>query len=198
MNDSDTPAAPDGGRDADVLTRGFLTYVLIPAWLVAGLLDWYWHRATKIERTSGTVESVTHVLMAAEAGAGIMLGLFCEIDAGVIATMAGAAILHEATVAWDVAYTKRLRPIHQYEYHTHSFLEALPFVTAAFAAFMYPHQARALVGLSSEPPRLRFRPSRTPPSPATFAALGAGVLLGVVPYFEELVRCLRAKPGAGT
>ena len=59
---------------------------------------------------------------------------------------------------------------------------------------MSPGQARALAGFGSERPRFALRLSRTPPKPATFAALAIGVLLGVGPYVEELVRCLRAKP----
>ncbi|HYW53805.1 MAG TPA: hypothetical protein VE826_07545 [Dongiaceae bacterium] len=194
MDGTEEASAQRRGRDADALTRDLLTYVLIPAWIVPGLLDWLWHRQTKIERTAGAHESLTHVLMAAEAGAGITLGLFCEIDAGVLAVMWAMAVLHEATVVWDVAYAAPRRKVAQHEHHTHSFLEALPFVTAALASFMSPAQARALAGMGPERPRFALRLSRTPPKRAAFAALAAGILLGVGPYAEELVRCLRVKP----
>lgn len=181
--------------DRDRAVRAFLTYVLLPAWTIPGILDWYWHRQTKIERTAGAHESVTHVLTALEAGAGVMLALFFEIEAGVIAAMLGAALLHEATVMWDVGYALPRRPIRQRELHTHSFLEAFPFATTAFAALVNPEQARALFGIGSALPRLRFRPKR-PPLPLTsmLAIVAASGLAGVAPHIEELVRCLRANP----
>ncbi|MDB5072472.1 MAG: diguanylate cyclase [Candidatus Eremiobacteraeota bacterium] len=181
-------------RDADELTRAFLTYVLIPAWLVPGMLDWMWHRKTKIERTAGAHESVTHILMALEAGAGITMGLFLEIDAGVIAAMFASALVHEATAVWDVGYTLPRRTISQAEQHIHSFLEVLPFVGAAFAAFVHPEQTRALLGAGPARPRFAFRLKRTRPPLATVVAVAASGLFGVAPYVEELVRCLRVEP----
>jgi hypothetical protein len=181
-------------RNAGAITRAFLTYVLIPAWLVPGMLDWAFHRKTKIECNAGPHESLTHLLMAVEAGAGIAAGLFLEVDAGVIATMLASALVHEATVIWDVGYTKSRRPISQAEQHTHSFLEVLPFVGAAFAAFMHPEQARALVGVGADRPRFAFRVNRAPLPLATVVALAASGLFGVAPYVEEMVRCLRVKP----
>ncbi len=185
----------DPSPQTDALARSFMTYVLLPAWVVPGVLDWYWHRQLRIERTAGAHESLTHLLMAAEAGAGMMMGLFLEIDAGVIAAMLGAALLHEATTIWDVAYAAPRRPVPPREQHTHSFLEALPFVTAAFAAVANPEQALALVGLGRERPRLRFRP-RHPAQPLgrTLAILGVCGALGMLPYAEEMARCLRARP----
>jgi hypothetical protein len=186
----DEPFSPD----PDAATRAFLTYVLIPAWLAAGVLDWVWHRKTKIESTAGAHESLTHVLMALEAGAGVTLGLFFEIDAGVIAAMTGSALVHEATVMWDVGYALSRRTIPQAEQHTHSFLEVLPFVAAAFPAFANHRQTRALLGIGPARPRFAFRLNRTPLPFATFVAVGASALLGVAPHVEELVRCLRARP----
>jgi hypothetical protein len=180
-------------RDPNAATRAFLTSVLIPAWIAAGLLDWQWHRVTKIERTSGAHESLTHVLMSVEAGAGIAAAMFFEIDAGVIAAMLASALVHEATVVWDIAYTKGLRRIPQAEDHTHSFLEVLPFVAVAFAAFARRAQARAMIGLGDERPRWQFRPNLRLPF-ASLLAVAAGGVLGVGPHVEELVRCLRVRP----
>jgi hypothetical protein len=193
-DDPGTGARQPPVRDPDLATRDFLSCVLIPAWIAAGMLDWTWHRMTKIECNAGAHESLTHVLMAAQAGLGITAGLFLEIDAGVIATMTACALLHEATVVWDVAYAAPRRTVAQHEDHTHSFLEALPFATAAFAAFANPAQTLSLAGLGTERARFGFRPSRTPPQARTYLALAAGILFGVAPYAEELVRCLRVKP----
>lgn len=181
-------------RDADAMTRAFLTYAIVPPWLAAGILDWYWHRTTRIERTAGAHESVTHVAMALQAGAGVAMGLFLRIDAGVIAAMFASALAHEATAAWDVGYTLRRRKIVQAEQHTHSFLEVLPFVAAGFAAFVRPDQTRALFTGGPARPGMAFRLNRRPLPRATVAALVASGLLGVAPHLEELVRCLRVNP----
>ncbi|HEY0615700.1 MAG TPA: hypothetical protein VGC96_13695 [Candidatus Elarobacter sp.] len=180
-----------GGSSA---TRAFLTYVVVPAWLTAGLLDWMWHRRTKIEATSSAHESLTHVLMALEGGAGIAAGMLFETDAATIATMLAAALVHEATVVWDVGYTTSRRRIPQAEDHTHSFLEVIPFAAAAFAAFQHPNALRALPRLLARRsvPALRLNPEPLPR--ASLVALLAGGLLGVGPYAEELVRCLRVRP----
>ena len=181
-------------EDAGAATRDFLTFALIPAWIATGLLDWTWHRMTRIEENAGAHESLTHFLMALESGIQITSGLFLEIDAGVIATMWACALLHEATVVWDVAYAAPRRKVAQHEDHTHSFLEALPFTIAGFASFANPAQTLALLGRGPERARFGFRP-RTGAVPArTYAALAAGILFGVGPYVEELVRCLRVKP----
>jgi hypothetical protein len=189
---------PDGRAprqpDANATTRAFLTHVLIPAWLVAGLLDWLFHRKTKIQCNAGAHESLTHVLMALEAGAGIATGLFFEIDAGVIAAMFGSALVHEATAMWDVGYTLPRRTISQAEQHTHSFLEVLPFVAAAFAAFAHREQTRALAGTAAARPRFALRVNRAALPRATVVALAASALFGVAPYAEEMLRCLRADP----
>jgi hypothetical protein len=181
--------------DRAAAARAFLTYVLLPAWVVPGVLDWYWHRVTKIEKNAGAFESLTHVAMALEAGLGVTTPLFFEIDAGVIAVMLGSALAHEATAMLDVGYAKLRRPIPQYEQHTHSFLEVLPFVAVAVTSFLQPEQARALVGLGSERPRFRFRFQHPRlPLAQMLAIVGTTGLLGVAPHVEELVRCLRAKP----
>jgi hypothetical protein len=39
--------------------------------------------------------------MFAETGVPVLLGLFCEVNAGVLATAAGAVGVHSATAYWD-------------------------------------------------------------------------------------------------
>lgn len=75
----------------------------MPLWLGAGLADWYLHRRTRIEDTSGPRESAIHSLMFAETGVPVLLGLFCEANAGVLATAAGAVGVHSATAYSDQA-----------------------------------------------------------------------------------------------
>src|SRR5205807_9731248 len=75
-------------------TRRLLQYVVVPVWVGAGFADWLCHRRTSIETTAGTEESVIHALMMSEAGVPALLGLFFEVNAGVIATTLAALGLH--------------------------------------------------------------------------------------------------------
>src|ERR1700709_279030 len=86
-----------------VLTR-YLLYYLIPLWTAAGTIDWYWHKQTDIEHTAGTKESLIHLLMFSECGIPLFLGLFFEINAGLLSTMFSGLLVHEATAFWDVSY----------------------------------------------------------------------------------------------
>ena len=51
--------------------------------------DWWCHRRTDIEHTAGPTESAIHALMMAEAGVPALRGLFCEVNAGVLAATYG-------------------------------------------------------------------------------------------------------------
>src|SRR5947209_16158443 len=78
-------------------TERYLLYFTVPLWVVAGSLDYFWHRRTKIETTSGTTESTIHALMMTEAGIPMLLGLLLEINSGVILLMMVAFLAHAAT-----------------------------------------------------------------------------------------------------
>ncbi len=176
-------------------TEGLLTYVLLPIWFVPGVLDWYWHRRTRIEETAGARESVLHLLMEAEAGIPVAAFLFLETDAGVIAASLLAVALHQATVMWDVAYATPRRKVAPAEQHTHSWLEVLPMMTAAALACSRPGQVRALLGRGPERPRFAFRPKRKPlPRPYVAAMLLGAAAFVALPFGEELYRCLKASP----
>lgn len=176
-------------------TRRSLLYFVVPLWLAAGLADWDRHRRTHIETTAGAHESAIHALMMTEAAIPAMLGLFLQVNAGVLLTAYAALGIHELTAIWDVAYAETRRRVTPTEQHIHSFLEVVPLMAVSFLTVLYWDQARALIGIGPSRPRFGLRPKRQPLSPryiaALFAAIGACV---VVPYGEELWRCLRANP----
>jgi hypothetical protein len=173
-------------------TRRALQWFVLPVWASAGLADWACHRRTDIEHTAGPTESAIHALMMAEGGVPTVLGLFCEINAGVLAATYGALALHELTAIWDVAYADDGRDVTPTEQHVHGFLERVPMMAAAFLTILHWDQARAAVGAGGRAD-WKLRSKRNDVS-GTYKAAILTAITGLValPYGEELVRCLRA------
>jgi len=180
--------------DRDGLLRGFLTQVIVPCWSLAGAVDWIFHRRTKIEEHAGTHESLTHVLMANEGAIGILAAILFETDLAVVGLTFAAAALHEATVFWDVSYASERRDVSQLEQHTHAFMEVLPFVVALYATYLYVDKERTAKSGEAPSDRGWFRLNAEPLSAPSATGLIASMVLGVVPYVEEFVRCWRVHP----
>ena len=176
--------------------RRLLLGAVMPLWLGAGLADWYLHRRTHIERTAGPRESALHSLMFAETGVPILLGLFCEVNAGVLATALGAVGVHSATAYWDQAYAEQRRRVTPIEQHVHSLLEVSPLMAALFLTALHWDQAQALTGIDRYRPRFAIRLKRRDPlsNAARIRLLMAVAVFGVLPYAEELWRCWQANP----
>ncbi len=150
------------------------------------------HRRTNIEHTSGTRESAIHALMMAEAGVPVMLGLFARINPLVLGTMYGAAAVHAATALWDVRDATEDREVRPVEQHIHSFLEVLPLTAISFLSCLHWDQVRAFTG--TDPDLWKFQPKRERLSGGYAAGIAAAVgCFIVLPYGEELLRCLRAQ-----
>lgn len=176
--------------DVASLLQDVLLYAVIPAWLCAGLADWACHRATDIEHTGGTKESLLHIAQLSEVGLPLLLSLFFEINALVVATMIAGLILHQATAMWDVRWANATRSIPPIEQHVHSILEMAPvMVFAGLAILNWPavhelFEGRLFLSLAPKGQSL--------PAPYLTVLLLAVVAMGMVPYGEELLRCLRA------
>ena len=177
-------------------TRRLLLGGVMPLWLGAGLADWYLHRRTRIEQTAGPRESALHSLMFAETGVPVLLGLFCEVNAGVLATAAGAVAAHSATAYWDQAYAEPRRRVMPVEQHVHSLLEVSPIMATFLLTALHWDQAKVLAGQDRQPPRFRPRLRRHDPlsTTARVTLLAAVTAFGILPYAEELLRCWRANP----
>jgi hypothetical protein len=178
-------------RGVDEATRRALQWFVMPIWIGAGLADWWCHRRTDIEHTAGPTESAIHLTMMSEAGLPALLGLFCEVNAGVLAVTYATLATHELTAIWDVAYADGRRRVTPTEQHVHGFLERVPLMATAFLTVLHWDQARAVVGAGGEPD-WRIRAKRRPLSRryriGTIAVVG---VLGGLPYVEELARCPR-------
>jgi hypothetical protein len=191
------PAGPaDLRRTAGIQSavRRLLLGGVMPLWIGAGLADWYLHRRTRIEDTAGPRESALHSLMFAETGVPVLLGLFCEVNAGVLATAVGAVAAHSATAYWDQSYAEPRRRVTPVEQHVHSLLEMSPVMATFLLTALHWDQAEALVGQDSQPPRFRLRLKRRDPLSlaARVTLLASVTVFGVLPYAEELLRCWRA------
>lgn len=182
--------------DTAEVTRNFLLYFIVPLWLAAGIADWACHRATDIEGTTGAKESLMHLLLLVEVGIPVLAGLFLEVTSPVLALMIVSFFLHEATALWDVSYAVTRRKVTPIEQHVHSFLEMVPLMAIAFIAVLHWPQVKALLGVGAHPADLSIRLKKKPlPSRYIAADLSANLLLGWLPYLEELWRTLRASGG---
>jgi hypothetical protein len=179
--------------DTAQATQRYLLYFTVPLWVVAGSLDYLWLRRTKIETTSGTLESTIHALMMTEAGVPMLLGLLLEINAGVILLMIASFFAHAGTAIWDVAYAVERRKVTTSEQHVHSFLEVLPFCAVSFVICLHWGQFASLFRLGSERPRFKLQKKEPPLATAYLAAFLGAVAVNGAAYGEEFLRCFRAQ-----
>ncbi len=125
--------------------ESLLHWGLIPVWRVPGLVDWWFHRRSGIERPDhgGTEEPLIHSLMLAESGLPVLLALFGEVNPGAAAVLT-AALAHEAAAHRDLALASgSAREVTAGEQQTHSFVETLPFMlVGVLAASNWPRLPR--------------------------------------------------------
>ncbi len=185
--------SPESGDErVATASRRFLNFVLLPGWMAWGFADYLCHRSSEIENTSGTHESLTHGLMIATTGAGIVTAMFCEVNGLVLLIIAASTFAHEAVVLWDVGYAAKTRPPSPTEQHIHSFLEVLPFTGLAVSLCLNSGDAVALFDPAKRAEQLRFKAKREPRSLLYNAAIIALVTVTlVIPYTEEFIRCWR-------
>jgi hypothetical protein len=175
------------------LLQKLLLYAFLPVWVVAGFGDWLMHRWQRIEHTAGWRESALHLLMVAEMGIAATAVLLLEVTAAVFVLLLIAALLHEFTVWTDLNYAAARRRIPVPEQWVHSIQIVLPWAGLAILAVIHRGQAAAVIGLGGATADWSFR-MKEPPLPVTEVAIAvaAALLLVVVPFVLELVRCLRS------
>jgi hypothetical protein len=171
-----------------VLSVIALLALTLPVWLLAGFGDWWCHRRTRIDRTSGARESVLHVLLYLVIAVPVVLGLFLEITALLLVFMAVCVCAHSALSLWDSSYSQPRRYISPVEQMIHSHLEMLPvFALGLVVALHWDAVAHPRWSLGA----------RENPLPGAWTS---GVLVLLVPglllILEELARGLRAQSHA--
>ena len=174
---------------ATAAASSLLMFVVLPLWIAAGLADYLCHRATSIETTSGTTESVLHLAQFGLVGVPVTLALFFDINAGYFILAAVFLLLHHAVAAVDLVYANPKRRIAPREQMVHSFLEIIPLTAVFLLAVLYWPQVLALIGKGPETPV--FAPKiRLLPLTFIGATLTGAFFLNFLPYVEELWRCI--------
>lgn len=169
-----------------------LMALVMPLWVLAGLADWWSHRRTRIERTSGLRENLFHWLLLAEGGLVLVPAALLEVDAGVLLLVFAGFLAHEATTFVELRYTVPRRVVRPSEQMVHSFMEILPLAVLALLAATRWDEALALFGAGTPDFGLRLKPR---PWPAAYLVglVGAVALLNVLPLAEEGLRCRRER-----
>jgi hypothetical protein len=159
-----------------------LLWGMYPLWLLAGAVDYFCHRKTNIERTSGVPESWLHLAQFACLALALACAVLLQISAAIFISMIVLVLVHSVLSYIDVRYTDNRRRILPLEQTIHGFMDVLPLVAVALLGVLHWQEIRtgsttfALV------------------SPVTFERvllLAVFVVLAGLPILEELLRGLR-------
>ena len=180
----------------DTFVWSLLGYVVYPAWLLVGVLDYLAHQRTHIATTSGVPESALHVAQAAQIGLPVLIILFFAIDDLTLTIITACVVIHTATAFADISYTNRYREIPPLEQFVHAFLIVLPILALLLVVIAHEHEMRNLgsTGGAVSTPLLWKLHGRQPPwdSWVILAVLASALLFSVVPAVAELVQTGRA------
>ena len=174
---------------ASSAAASLLIFAVLPMWIAAGLADYFCHRATSIETTSGTTESILHLVQFSLVGIPVTAALFLDINAGYFLVAFILLVFHHAAAAVDLVYANPKRRVAPREQMVHSFLEIMPIAAYMLLAVLHWPQFLALWGMGSEVPVFAPEIRLLPPS-LILVTLCAAFLLNLLPYLEELWRCL--------
>lgn len=168
-----------------------LGFFVLPLWIAAGFADYLCHRVARISENAGTPESVLHLVQFFLVGIPVTSGLLVRANAGFFLAAAACIILHHLVAYIDLRYADATRHIEPREQMVHSFLELLPLTAYLLLAVAQWPQFLALLGLGGE--AAVFRPQLHMVSGSyAIVILTAALLFGLLPYLEELLRCIRA------
>jgi len=155
------------------------------------MLDWWCHKQTSIESTSGLHEANIHCLMGFQIAIPLVLSLIFEVNVFVLLLCLAALIAHELVAHYDVHYTTDKREISIWEVHAHNYLATLPFflflliVVRKWEVFVDLITLNWSGGFGLE---WRQEPLGATGNYAAFY-IGSMSILVVVPYFQEWWRC---------
>jgi len=174
------------------LLINLILYGMLPLWGIAGLVDWYCHRSTNIETTSGWRESLIHSAMGLQVGIPILLGLVFKINVMILLICLFAWALHEIVAHWDVHYSAPKRHISIWETHAHNYLATLPLYLIMLIGVINWDVVIKLVTFDWAG-EFGFEPIQNPHGGSNYLRgyLSFMAFVCVFPYLEENIRCIR-------
>ena len=177
--------------DEATLVLNVILYVLLPLWGIAGMLDWWCHRNTDIEKTSGLKEAYIHCLMGVQICIPLVLSLLFEVNVLIMLLCFAALIAHEVVAHYDVHFATGKREISIWEVHAHNYLATLPFflilliIVRKWEVFLDMATLNWGGGFGIE---WRKEPLGSSGNYATFYMVLMGIFV-VFPYMQEWWRC---------
>ncbi|MGE4061863.1 MAG: hypothetical protein AB7E79_00705 [Rhodospirillaceae bacterium] len=165
--------------------------ILLPAWIMFGLADWYFHRRSGIAQTSGWRESLLHLFLTGQAGFGVLLALFFDVTTLVAAILIIVYLAHELTTGADVTWATPRRNVVAHEQRVHDYLTAIPFAALFATIVVHPAAWQWLADDTSPDWGLRLREDLPPLWYLALFLLGSSV--NALAYLEEFVRCWKAR-----
>lgn len=167
-----------------------LMYLVLPVWVLAGLADWWCHRCTSIESTTGVRESVFHLVMFTQMALGGVAALLLEINMAILVFLWVIFLLHELTTWLELRWVVSKRDVRASEQMVHSFLELLPL----FALIGLSALHAEAFGLWSHPEEwiVQWKLEQLPDT-YLLAAFAAILVLNLLPLLEEHYRCRRSQ-----
>lgn len=148
---------------------------LYAIWLLAGTLDFHFHRRTDIGHTSGLPESALHGVQLSLIGAGLLAWLMLAPSRGLAAMLLALVALHSVVGYLDTARADGRRRIGPAEQHVHSILDIAPWV---FLLWIAVHADPTWMLQKQFAPALRW-----------WANLVSAVMIVGIPWLYELRRC---------
>jgi hypothetical protein len=156
----------------------------LPPWLLAGLGDWLCHRRSRIESTAGPRESALHLLLYLLIAVPLVVAMFLEINALLLAFMSAGVLAHMAVSLWDTSFAQPRRFISPLEQQIHSYLEMLPLFALALVFVLHWDAVRD--------PDWTWSSRESPLPDAWRWGVIAALVPGMSLIVEELLRCQRA------
>lgn len=174
------------------LIINLILYGLLPLWGITGCIDWYCHRATDIENTSGLQESLIHSMMGVQLGIPILLLLVFQVNVSLLLIACAAWLMHEFVAHWDVHYSAPKRHISIWEVHVHNYMSTVPLFLLMLIAVMNWDMVINMVTLDWAG-HMKFERIQNPHGSPAYLKwyLAFMAVTCVLPYVEENIRCLR-------
>lgn len=165
--------------DTARLLECLLVFAVFPLWMLAGVADWLCHRASHIERTSGSPESRFHLALYLQIALPAAAVTFLQVTMPVLLLLAAGVLAHFVTSWADTRYAQGLRFISPFEQRVHAFLEMLPLfallILGVLSAEQFTHP--------------QWHVAARKPEPAAAWALVAALCAGAGFILEEWWRC---------